>query len=109
MKKYIVFGYTNIDMHNNLNEPTAEERQNIYKEWEKWQKDLGELLVSIGSPLQNGKVINSDGFIDEKVSDLSGYMIIKANDFNHAIELLNKSPLFGKGHGQKYEMFECLM
>lgn len=109
MKKYIVFGYSNPDKHDSKNEPSNEERQLIYKKWMEWQEELGELLVSMGSPLINGNVINQSGVVDEKVSNLSGYMIIKAEDVEHAMLLLNKSPLFGDGHGQNYELFECIM
>lgn len=109
MKKYIVFGYNNLEKHDPSKEPTKEERQKIYQGWMEWQKEMGELLVSMGSPLINGKAINSKGVVDTKVSNLSGYMIIKAEDENHALELLNKSPLFGDGHGQNYELFECIM
>lgn len=70
---------------------------------------MGDLLVSMGSPLINGLIINKDGPNGESKSNLAGYMIIKANDVSHAMELLNKSPLFGKGHGQNYELFECIM
>lgn len=109
MKKYMVFGYTNVESFEPQNEPSEEERKEIFQRWMEWKEELGELLVSMGSPLINGRVINSNGVLDELVSNLAGYMIIKAEDENHALELLNKSPLFGKGHGQKYELFECIM
>ena len=109
MKKFIVFGYTSLDKHDQRKEPTQEERMKIFAKWNKWQEELGELLVSMGSPLINGVQINVNGFQDDQISDLSGYMIIKANDKEHALELLNKSPLFGMGHGQNYELFECIM
>lgn len=109
MKKYIVFGYTNMEEFDPSSEPTQEERQEIYKQWGIWQKEMGDLLVSMGSPLINGSVIDKNGLKDEVVSSLSGYMILRAEDKNHAIDLLNKSPLFGMGHGQRYELFECIM
>ncbi len=109
MKKYIVFGYSNPKQHDPSEEPSKEERQLIYQKWMSWQQEIGELLVSMGSPLINGKISNHTGVIDNATSHLSGYMIIKANDEEHAVELLNKSPLFGEGHGQNYELFECIM
>jgi hypothetical protein len=109
MKKFIVFGYTSTEKFDPSLEPSKEERQEIYAQWGVWQKDMGDLLVSMGSPLINGVAIEANGLKDDKVSDLSGYMIIKAKDKIHAIELLNKSPLFGMGHGQRYELFECIM
>lgn len=109
MKKYMVFGYTSLEEHDPSLEPTQEERREIYEKWGIWQEGMGELLVSMGSPLINGVSIDRNGVLDTKTSNLSGYMIIKAKDNVHAVQLLNKSPLFGMGHGQRYEMFECVM
>ena len=109
MKKFIVFGYTDLDKHDPSREPSQKERQDIFAQWGKWQEEMGDLLVSMGSPLINGMNINSTGVTGEAESSLSGYMIIKAENNNHAVELLNKSPLFGMGHGQRYELFECVM
>lgn len=109
MKKFIVFGYTNKDSIKKEDEPSKEERQAIYQKWMKWQEEVGDLLVSMGSPLMKGTIINKDGIQSGEVSSLSGYMIIKADNQEHAYEILNSSPLFQKGHGQSYELFECLM
>lgn len=109
MKKYIVFGYTDIDTVDLSMEPTKEERQEIYTRWLNWKEEIGPLLVSLGSPLTNGVNISKEGLEEGKTSDLSGYMIIKAENPEHAHEILSKSPLFDKGHGQKYELFECVM
>lgn len=109
MKKYIVFGFTNVETFNKSEEPTQQERELIFKQWMEWKDELGELLVSMGSPLINGVALNDTGILDDNVSNLSGYMIIKAENQKHAYELLNKSPLFQRGHGQKYELFECIM
>ena len=109
MKKYIVFGYTDINKMRKEEEPTKEARQEIYKKWMEWQEEIGDLLVSMGSPLVNGVQVNKEGLQKGKTSNLSGYMIIKAEDQEHAYALLNRSPLFGNGHGQNYELFECIM
>lgn len=109
MKKYIVFGFTNVELHDQSKEPAQEERMKIFAQWGDWQKEMGDLLVSMGSPLINGVQLNGQGLQVGDVTNLSGYMIIKANDQGHAYQLLSKSPLFGMGHGQNYELFECIM
>ncbi len=109
MKKYIVFGFTNMNTFDDTSEPSNEERQEIFNRWNDWKNELGDLLVTLGSPLINGKEIDDKGIIGESKSNLSGYMIIKAKDQQHAHELLCKSPLFDRGHGQNYELFECIM
>ena len=109
MKRYIVFGFTDESTVNQADEPTQEERQVIFTKWRNWAEKMGDKLVSMGSPLVNGVRINGDGIQTGTVSDLAGYMIIKAENPEHAAELLQQSPLFEKGHGQKYELFECVM
>ena len=109
MKKYIVFGYTDIKTFNKSKEPSQEERQEIMKKWMSWKDEMGDKLVSMGSPLINGTLISKDGILNGDTSNLSGYMIIKAEDQIEAHMLLSISPLFGQGHAQKYELFECIM
>jgi hypothetical protein len=109
MKKYMVVGFTDLQTLNLDDEPTQTERQSIFDEWMKWKDEMGVLLVDMGSPLLHGKSINNDGINGEAISNLAGYMIIKAENEKHAHELLRKSPLFKAGHGQKYELFQCLL
>lgn len=105
----MVFGFTNIEAFDPSKEPNEEERKNIMNRWRVWMEEMGELLLDMGSPLINGKPIDKNGEREGMLSHLAGYMKIKANDFDHAIELLNKSPLFDNGHAQNYELFECVM
>ena len=109
MKKFMVFGFTNPDTVDLSQEPTKEEREDIMKKWRVWMEEMGELLIDMGSPLINGKAVNQTGELNRDVSHLAGYMKFSAENFEHALQLLNKSPLFNKGHGQNYELFECVM
>lgn len=109
MKKYMIFGFTNIDRFDKSIEPSKEERAEINNRWGMWMKEMGELLLDMGSPLINGSSINKDGVTKRPLSSLSGYMKIQAEDLEHALLLLNKSPLFDNGHAQNYEIFECIM
>ena len=109
MKNYIVFGFTDESTVNPADEPTQEDRQEIFAKWRIWAEKMGDKLVSMGSPLIHGVRIDGDGVQPGDVSDLAGYMIIKAENHEHAATLLQQSPLFRKGHGQKYELFECVM
>ena len=109
MKKYMIFGFTNIDLVDKNSEPSMEERVEINQRWRTWMSEMGELLLDMGSPLINGKPVDKNGLTRQSVSAISGYMKIQAEDLNHALELLNKSPLFENGHAQNYEIFECIM
>ena len=109
MKKYMVFGFTNLDKFDPNKEPSKEEREQIMNDWRKWMEDMGDLLIDMGSPLINGKSIESSGESELPCSNLAGYMKFYATDFDHAMKLLNQSPLFGNGHAQNYELFECIM
>lgn len=109
MKKFMVFALTSSTQESSQEQLSQEEQQAVYKKWFEWKEELGELLVSLGSPLVNGKQINASGIQEQEASNIAGYMIIQANDLEHAIELLNKSPLFGDGTGQNFEIFEIVM
>lgn len=105
----MVFGFTNIETVDKEKEPSMEVRNLIMNRWKIWMDEMGDLLLDMGSPLVNGKAITSEGVQKKIVSNLAGYMKIKAKDFEHAMALLNKSPLFDNGHAQNYELFECIM
>ena len=109
MKKFLVFGYFDKNKFDPSTEPSQEERQAIFAKWGTWAEEYKENVVDMGSPIMNGMKISKDKLSDEGVSKISGYMIIRANDVNHAQEVLGKSPLFDGGHAMSYEIFESMM
>ena len=63
--------------------------------WNAWFDGLGESLVDRGA-LSHGSVEVPSHLIGPKLSSsaMSGYAIIAASDFNHAVRLAKECPIF---------------
>ncbi len=71
---------------------------------QKWRAYMGNLaekgFLAGGLPLsQEGKLMTKDKVSNtvvrsEKGESVGGYLLIKANDYNHAVELTKKCPIF---------------
>jgi hypothetical protein len=81
---------------------SPEEMQAHMQKWGVWMKELADSgnLVS-GLPLNNdGKVVQqfgkviTDGPFTEGKEIVGGYLIVKAKDLDHAVELSKKCPIF---------------
>jgi hypothetical protein len=93
---------------------SPEEMQAHMQKWGVWMKELADSgnLVA-GLPLHNdGKVVEksgeviTDGPFTEGKEIVGGYLIVKANDLNHAAELSKGCPIFE--HGGTTEVREIL-
>ena len=81
---------------------TAEEKKGVMAVWAGWLEKLGKAgqLVTGGSPLDyTGKRLKKDGVVtDIAASELkelvSGYSIIKAESYDHAVKLASDCPIF---------------
>jgi hypothetical protein len=73
--------------------PEASEHQP--ERWETWFQSLGNSLADRGSLTHNSVEITSR-LLGPKLSGsaLSGYSIIEASDFNHAVKLAEPCPIF---------------
>ena len=83
---------------------------------QKWHAYMGDLAkngyLAGGLPLsQNGKLLTKNGVKDavvrsEKGEAVGGYLLIKANDYNHVVELTKECPIFE--HDGNVEIRETL-
>jgi hypothetical protein len=69
--------------------------------WPQWFQRAGDNLVDMGSPMTNGFVVHSDG-----TTSLNGYSIIRAEDRNAALELVEDHPFLALGDEYAIEAFE---
>lgn len=84
---------------------SPEEMQANMQEWGKWMSDLGTTGNFVaGQPLQKeGKVVKdagslvTDGPFTEASEVVGGYLIVKANDLDHATELSKGCPIYKSG------------
>lgn len=94
MKRYLLLMY-NEEMPMPSN-PTKEQMEAGIKPWRDYLTPLmNESRVESVSPVQrDGKMVTPTGLQDYKAEkvDLGGYMVVKANSMEEAIEIAKKSP-----------------
>jgi hypothetical protein len=62
--------------------------------WGAWFGQLGDAVVDAGHPFQDGgKVVMADSVVDAKGQDVTGYSIVKADDFDAALALAQSCPI----------------
>ncbi len=70
-----------------------EEGKKHMAKWEAWAESLGNSLVNRGTPLGNSKTISSSGVTDGGGADpLIGYSILKAENIDAAVKMVEDSP-----------------
>jgi hypothetical protein len=74
--------------------------------WPDWFNRIGDALVDVGSPMQNGQSVRGDGWARESAASLNGYSIIEASDMEAAQALLTNHPLFEAGDEYTIEIYE---
>jgi hypothetical protein len=52
--------------------------------WPDWFNRIGDALVDVGSPMQNGQSVRADGSARESAAGLNGYSIVEAPDMDAA-------------------------
>ncbi len=73
--------------------------------WMKWVENCGEHLVDMGSPLGNGKRLDTTGSTSSS-SEVCGYSIMQADNVAKIEELLKENPHLGMGDGFHVEIHE---
>ena len=63
-----------------------------HEKWPAWFNKIGDQLVSIGSPMENGFVLRSDGTKNNGATNLNGYSIIQAPNIKAVKSLLKDHP-----------------
>ena len=86
---------------------SAQVMQETLERWQAWFKDLEKRghLASYGQPFEpvKGRVVNDkkggfrDGVYAETKDIIVGYSIIKAKDFDEAVDLTKGHPIFDQG------------
>jgi len=96
-----------------LTELSEEEFAAYMQKWPAYMGDLAKQGYLVGGfPLsKEGKLMTKNGVNDvvvrsEKGETVGGYLLIKANDYNHAVELTKECPIFE--HDGNVEIRETL-
>ena len=78
-----------------------------HEEWPAWFNRVGDQLVSIGSPMENGFVLHRDGSNGDSATNLNGYSIIQARNINAVKSLVKDHPYLAQGSDDySVEIFE---
>lgn len=75
--------------------------------WPAWFNKVGDQLVDIGSPMQNGHVLQNDGSTRDLATNFNGYSIIQSKNIEAVISLLRDHPFLALGSDEySIEIFE---
>src|SRR6266498_657728 len=74
--------------------------------WPEWFAQIGDALIDRGSPMANGHTVHTDGRTTDVATNLNGYSLIEADDFEAAGRLLKEHPFLRHGDDYAIEIFE---
>ena len=79
--------------------PTTKEEQEQYmKNWQSWMSGLGDAILNPpGTPLGKSKLVSSNGTEQAGENALEGYLLVKAEDMNAALEIAKSDPYIALG------------
>lgn len=104
MEKFLVIYGASAKALKEWENQSAEEGEKDMEKWIAWMGENASHLVDPGNPVGKNTRLHADGRAEEKANEMCGYLILQANDRNHAIEILKSSP-----HTQNSEMYIELM
>lgn len=89
---------------------TEEEQQRVMAAWGAWFEALGAAVVDTGNPFGGSMSIAADGTASEgAASQLTGYVILAADDLAAATEMAKGCPILtGGGSMEVYETFDVM-
>lgn len=78
-----------------------------HEKWPVWFGKVGDQLVDIGSPMQNGHGLQNDGSTWDVATNFNGYSIIQSRNIKAVISLLKDHPFPALGSDEySIEIFE---
>jgi hypothetical protein len=78
-----------------------------HEKWPAWFNKLGDQLVDIGSPMQNGHILKNDGSTRDSATNFNGHSIIQSRNIEAVISLLKDHPFLALGSDEySIESFE---
>lgn len=92
------------------NQPqTEEDRQAVTVAWQEWFESIGEAVTDHGNPFGSAKTVGQNDEIRDSASGLTGYTIIRADNYDGAIGYSRLCPhLTAGGEIEIYETFDVM-
>ncbi len=108
MKKFIVIYHAPAEATMSMADSTPEEQTKGIEAWMKWAEKCGDKLVDMGSPLENGQHINSNGTSIMSDKNVAGYSVLQAENMEEAKRLLIGHPHLGWNAACSIEIHETM-
>ena len=86
--------------------PDPQERAAHMAKWKAWVDGLGGAVINPGTPLGQGKLVNSDGVSERGPNALSGFSIVLADNMDAALEIAQRCPFLDIGTIEVAEAME---
>ena len=88
--------------------PDPEQMEEVTGQWMAWAGKVGDGMVDLGTPLDNGVRVAPDGSTSPSTREVSGYSIIEAADLDAALALAKDHPHLNMPGGCEIEVHEAL-
>ena len=105
MTEFTVIYYAPKSAQDKCKDMSPDEMSKMMEAWMKWVESCGEHLIDMGSPLSNGKHLDTTGSTPSS-SEVCGYSIMQADNVAKIEELLKENPHLGMGAGFHVEIHE---
>jgi hypothetical protein len=92
MKKFIIIYHAPLAAMQQTMSPTPEQMAKGMELWKSWAMRCGNKLLDLGSPIKNGQVIDTRGQVKNSDSQMTGYSILCAEDFEEIKVLIDGHP-----------------
>jgi hypothetical protein len=91
-KRFLIIYHAPIDSMTQMANSSPEDMAKGMAMWEAWAKRAGSQLADLGAPLVNGKRIHSNGSSAPSSSNVTGYSLLEAEDWDDLVDLLSGHP-----------------
>ena len=97
-KKFLLIYHVPTDAMTQTANSSSEQLAEGMARWMAWARRCGSKLVDMGSPLANGRSLNSEGSLAPSTRQVTGYSVLEAEDWHEVFSLLDGHPHISGWH-----------
>jgi hypothetical protein len=97
-KRFLLIYHAPIDAMEQTMNVSPEQQAAGMALWNAWFKKVGSRLHDMGAPLMNGKRLRSNGSTSPSTNDVSGYSLLRAEDWDEILDMLEGHPHISGWH-----------
>lgn len=87
--------------------PSEDDMKAVMEAWMGWAAKVGDAMTDFGMPLGGGVMVSPGGSTESSGSDITGYTILEADDFDAALALAKDHPHLETPGGCTIEVLEA--